>query len=179
MAPAKDSDKNIWEAIAEDNIKLVMSQIEAKQFEATSQDENGYTPIMAAVSYGRTEMLEYLLTSLPDDESRKKAVLMRDVEEDTAYHHFAMSAGDLDSDKIREQILAVLKRFFPEDIVEMRNAEDQSPFDISLEFDEDGRAWFFKAHNMLMPKIEYVEGETDKHGNLVHETIPEGDEEEE
>lgn len=169
-------EKNIWEAIADGNAALFEKHLN-NGFSAVSKDDNGYTPLMAAVSYGKMDMLNKLIEHLKTDDKRQEAFEMRDEEGDTIYHHFAMSSGDLNSDSDRDAVLNVLKKYFPstEDLLELKNGEDQSPFEVSLEFDEEGRKWFFSAHGIQMPEIK----EVDENGNMVMEAIEEGDESEE
>ncbi len=53
---------NIWTATADNQLELVSQFIESGNFSPNSKDENGYTPMHAAASYNRKEILSYLIS---------------------------------------------------------------------------------------------------------------------
>lgn len=71
---------NIWIAAADNDIETVKSHISSGSFSANSKDPNGYTPIHAAVSYGHTELLKYLINQGGD-------INIQDTEGDSPLHH--------------------------------------------------------------------------------------------
>ena len=66
------------------------------------EDENGYTPVMAAASWGHQELLELLLRLEPS------AVEVRDAEGDTALHHVAQ-ATELEEEQVRPVLTLLLE----------------------------------------------------------------------
>lgn len=53
---------NIWIAAADNDIEYVQKAISSGSNTANDKDNNGYTPIHAAVSYGHIELLRYLIS---------------------------------------------------------------------------------------------------------------------
>lgn len=53
---------NIWIAASDNDIDYVKSVIESGQHSPNDKDNNGYTPIHAAASYGHIELLKYLIS---------------------------------------------------------------------------------------------------------------------
>lgn len=72
---------NIWTAASDGDIKTVESLILSGNFTANSKDENGYTPIHAAVSYNHLDLLDLLITKYDGD------INIQDSEGDTPLHH--------------------------------------------------------------------------------------------
>lgn len=52
---------NLWELCSDGKLKEVKKLLETGEFHPLSKDENGYTPVHAAVSYAHIALLEYLL----------------------------------------------------------------------------------------------------------------------
>lgn len=73
------SKNNIWVAAADNEVQIVKDLIESGKFTPNSKDDNGYTPIHAAVSYGHLELIEFLL--------KTGDVNIKDSEGDTPLHH--------------------------------------------------------------------------------------------
>ncbi|CAE7823201.1 unnamed protein product, partial [Symbiodinium sp. CCMP2456] len=63
-------------------------------FSPGSQDENGYTPVMAAASWGHVDLLRILL------QRDASAVNVADSDGDTPLHHVAQ-AIELEADQVR------------------------------------------------------------------------------
>ncbi|KAJ1962477.1 hypothetical protein IWQ62_003515 [Dispira parvispora] len=61
MAP-----KNIWIAASEGNLQRVMELIETDHVSVNAQDENGYSPLHAAISYNYYDLADYLLKNGAD-----------------------------------------------------------------------------------------------------------------
>ncbi len=53
---------NIWTAAADGKLEIVSHLIESGNFSPNIKDENGYTPMHAATSYNRKEVLSYLIS---------------------------------------------------------------------------------------------------------------------
>lgn len=71
---------NIWVAASDGDLQTVKSLIESGHFTPNSKDPNGYTPIHAAVSYGHTDLLKYLVEKGGD-------INIQDTEGDSPLHH--------------------------------------------------------------------------------------------
>eukprot|EP00123_Amoebidium_parasiticum_P009082 comp19223_c0_seq1/m.21984 comp19223_c0_seq1/g.21984 ORF comp19223_c0_seq1/g.21984 comp19223_c0_seq1/m.21984 type:complete len:170 (-) comp19223_c0_seq1:676-1185(-) len=56
-----EEEDNIWVAASDGKIDLVKQLIESGKHDVNAKDENGYTPIHAAVSWGHEALLHYLL----------------------------------------------------------------------------------------------------------------------
>ncbi|KAJ1658332.1 hypothetical protein IWQ61_002408 [Dispira simplex] len=56
MAP-----KNIWITASEGNLQRVTELIETDHVSVNAQDENGYSPLHAAISYNHYDLADYLL----------------------------------------------------------------------------------------------------------------------
>ncbi|ORX68591.1 ankyrin, partial [Linderina pennispora] len=52
---------NIWIAVSDDDIERVKQLVEADKTQVNAQDPNGYSPLHAAASWKRLELLKYLL----------------------------------------------------------------------------------------------------------------------
>lgn len=53
---------NIWIASADNDLEYVKKSISSGTHTANDKDNNGYTPIHAAVSYGHLDLLRYLVS---------------------------------------------------------------------------------------------------------------------
>ncbi|KAI8325551.1 ankyrin [Martensiomyces pterosporus] len=72
-------EKNIWIAVSDDDIDRVKSIISADKTQANAQDENGYSPLHAASSWKRLDIMKYLLENGAD-------VNIKDADGDTPLH---------------------------------------------------------------------------------------------
>eukprot|EP00435_Cladocopium_sp_Y103_P013683 s1080_g3.t1 len=77
--------ENLWTAASDGDVARVDSLMALEGFTPSSQDENGYTPVMAAASWGHVQMLSLLLQRQPS------SVLVADADGDTALHHVAQA----------------------------------------------------------------------------------------
>lgn len=77
MAAFGDADaENIWVAASDGDLARVSHLVEKEGCPVNAQDESGYSPIHAAVSYGQHQLLIYLLSKGAD-------VHLRDADGDT------------------------------------------------------------------------------------------------
>lgn len=53
---------NIWIAASDNDVDYVKTVIESGQHTPNDKDNNGYTPIHAAASYGHIDLLRYLIS---------------------------------------------------------------------------------------------------------------------
>eukprot|EP00933_Yihiella_yeosuensis_P029908 TRINITY_DN23557_c0_g1_i1.p1 TRINITY_DN23557_c0_g1~~TRINITY_DN23557_c0_g1_i1.p1 ORF type:complete len:170 (-),score=36.88 TRINITY_DN23557_c0_g1_i1:461-970(-) len=117
---------NIWTAAGDGNIERVEELMRTEGLSPTSADENGYTPIHAAASWGHLELLDKLLAR------DSGAVNVRDSDGDTALHHLAVS--ELSSRDLK-QVMEVLIRHGADPSI--RNKEDQTCLDSAALADDD------------------------------------------
>ena len=78
MGVQVDSEMNIWTAASDGNIELVKEWLE--KIPVDSQDEQGYSCLHAAASYGHLDLLQLLV------EKYKADLQLKDIEGDTALH---------------------------------------------------------------------------------------------
>lgn len=71
---------NIWVAAADNQVKIVESHLDTKEFTPNSKDPNGYTPMHAAASYGHIGLLKLLVRRGGD-------INIQDNEGDAPLHH--------------------------------------------------------------------------------------------
>lgn len=83
--------ENIWSASSDGDIARVEELMAVEGLTPTSADENGYTPVHAAASWGRLELLRLLLAK------DVTAANVRDSDGDTPLHHVA-GASELGGD---------------------------------------------------------------------------------
>lgn len=108
---------NIWVAAADNQVKIVESYLDGKDFTPNSKDPNGYTPIHAAASYGHIGLLKLLI-------SRGGDINIQDNEGDAPLHH----VEDLKTAKLMvEELKADWK---------IKNNEGQIPAEYIEEDDE-------------------------------------------
>ncbi|VEU24296.1 DEKNAAC105606 [Brettanomyces naardenensis] len=74
------STTNIWIATAENREDAVKALIASHEYTPNSRDQNGYTPMHAAASYGYVDLLRYLV-------SQGGNVNVQDNDGDTPLHH--------------------------------------------------------------------------------------------
>jgi hypothetical protein len=60
------SEMNIWIAASNGDLARVQEYLAADPSAANAQDEFGYTPLLAAVTYGHQELIQFLLDSGAD-----------------------------------------------------------------------------------------------------------------
>jgi ankyrin repeat protein len=109
---------NIWVAAADNQYDIVQQYISSGQFTANSKDENGYTPIHAAVSYGHLELLQFLIDNGGD-------INVQDNEGDTPLHH----VEDLTTAKyLVEKLAADYKRKNNDNMTPGQYIEDDGEF---------------------------------------------------
>mmetsp|Transcript_9731 Transcript_9731/g.12153 ORF Transcript_9731/g.12153 Transcript_9731/m.12153 type:complete len:211 (-) Transcript_9731:213-845(-) len=82
---SSEGEKNIFVLAGEGNVAAVRSLLESQNkngqdINVNCQDENGYSPLMAAASYGMVDMINYLLSKGAD-------VNLVDVDGDSSLHH--------------------------------------------------------------------------------------------
>ncbi|KAG5363506.1 Ankyrin repeat-containing protein [Yarrowia sp. B02] len=108
---------NIWVAASDGQLEVVKNFIENDGLSPNAKDENGYTPVHAAASYGHMDLLRYLIDQGGD-------INVADEDGDTALH----TVEELD----------VAKRLVDEFKADFRakNAEGQTPFEKLQEEDE-------------------------------------------
>ncbi|CDO52659.1 hypothetical protein DV451_004438 [Geotrichum candidum] len=110
---------NIWIAASDNDIDYVKSVIESGQHSPNDKDNNGYTPIHAAASYGHIELLKYLI-------SKGGNINVTDEDGDTPLH----SVEDAD-------VARILVEEFKADW-KLKNSEGQTPLQkFEEEEDED------------------------------------------
>eukprot|EP00158_Paraphelidium_tribonemae_P008969 Partr_v1_DN28738_c2_g1_i1_m62145 putative ankyrin repeat protein len=61
-----EEEDNIWIAASDGNLEVVRHHIEANGQDINAQDEFGYTPLLAAVSYNHRELVAWLLANSAD-----------------------------------------------------------------------------------------------------------------
>lgn len=108
---------NIWVAASDGQLDEVKKFIETDGLSPNAKDENGYTPVHAAASYGHMDLLRYLIDKGGD-------INVTDEDGDTALH----TVEELDvAKKLVEEFKADFKA---------KNAEGQTPFEKLQEEDE-------------------------------------------
>ncbi|CAJ1368629.1 unnamed protein product [Effrenium voratum] len=120
--------ENLWTAASDGDIARVEELITLDGFAPSSQDENGYTPVMAAASWGHAQLLSQLLAREP------LSVHVADSDGDTALHHVAQ-ATELEAEHIQPvlQLLLAAKAD-----VALRNAEGKTCIDCCATMPEEG-----------------------------------------
>lgn len=101
-APAKGKaspGENIWTACSDGDIARAEELMDLEGFTPVSADENGYTPIHAAASWGRVELLKLLFARLGANTATGANI--QDTDGDTPLHHLA-NADELEPDVLRE-----------------------------------------------------------------------------
>ncbi|KAG5362176.1 Ankyrin repeat-containing protein [Yarrowia sp. C11] len=108
---------NIWVAASDGQLEAVKNLIENEGISPNAKDENGYTPVHAAASYGHLDLLRYLIDKGGD-------INVTDEDGDTALH----TVEELEvAKKLVEEFKADFKA---------KNSEGQTPFEKLQEEDE-------------------------------------------
>merc|ERR1719387_266691 len=76
---------NIWVAASDGDAERVQHLMATEALRPASPDPNGYTPVMAAASWGHVELLRDLLAKDPSSAN------VQDTDGDTPLHHVAFS----------------------------------------------------------------------------------------
>eukprot|EP01041_Mallomonas_annulata_P009579 gene9579-19905_t len=76
---APEGPENIWVASSDGDIKRVQELLVTGEATVNQQDDNGYSPIHAAVSYGHIQLIQILLTAGANPN-------LRDLDGDTPLH---------------------------------------------------------------------------------------------
>merc|ERR1712046_440860 len=102
-APARQAGpgENIWTAASDGDMARVDELMECEGLTPTSPDEHGYTPVHAAASWGRVELLQLLLQRDPASAN------VTDVDGDTPLHHVA-GASELEAEDLRAVVELLL-----------------------------------------------------------------------
>lgn len=108
---------NIWVAASDGQLDEVKKFIETDGLSPNAKDENGYTPVHAAASYGHMDLLRYLIDKGGD-------INVTDEDGDTALH----TVEELD---VAKQLVEEFKADF-----KAKNSEGQTPFEKLQEEDE-------------------------------------------
>ena len=114
--------KNIWTAASDGEAARVFELIDSGECTPISPDENGYTPIHAAASWGHAELLRDLLDRCPE------GINVADSDGDTALHHVA-GAEEL-GDRVDAILQLLLQRSGD---LAIKNAEGKTPLDVAQE----------------------------------------------
>eukprot|EP00930_Biecheleria_cincta_P044846 TRINITY_DN30898_c0_g1_i1.p1 TRINITY_DN30898_c0_g1~~TRINITY_DN30898_c0_g1_i1.p1 ORF type:complete len:242 (+),score=62.05 TRINITY_DN30898_c0_g1_i1:64-726(+) len=99
--PRAGPGENLWTAASDGDVARVDELMALEGFTPSSQDENGYTPVMAAASWGHAELLKILL------ERDAGAVNVADTDGDTPLHHVAQ-AEELEEEQVRSVLQLLL-----------------------------------------------------------------------
>ncbi|OQR86441.1 hypothetical protein ACHHYP_10547 [Achlya hypogyna] len=110
------ADKNIWVSASDGDIEAVKNYLEAG-VSVDAQDENGYTPLQAAVSYNQVELVSFLLT-------KGATVSLGDNDDETPLHF-------CESIEVAEILLAAGAN------LNAKNAEGRTPLDAALDEEND------------------------------------------
>ena len=94
--------ENIWTAASDGDVARVDALMALEGFTPSSQDKNGYTPVMAAASWGHVDLLSLLLKRQPE------SVSLGDADGDTALHHVAQ-ATELEAEQVRPVVQLLLE----------------------------------------------------------------------
>mmetsp|Transcript_95114 Transcript_95114/g.188423 ORF Transcript_95114/g.188423 Transcript_95114/m.188423 type:complete len:223 (+) Transcript_95114:51-719(+) len=89
--------ENIWTAAADGDFARVEELMQVEGWRPGSADENGFTPVHAAASWARMDVLQMLLSV---DGSATNA---KDTDGDTPLHHVA-NATELEEDQVRDVV---------------------------------------------------------------------------
>lgn len=142
--PGTSSDpKNLWVSAGDGDQEAVERLIKEQGLTPRSPDENGYTPVMAATSWGHTDLLRWLL------ELDKDAVNVGDSDGDQPMHHLA-DATDLAQTDLLEPVLKLLLEAGANPLAP--NEEGKTPVDTAKESDPQNLE-FIKMLMSLRPDL--------------------------
>lgn len=108
---------NIWVAASDGQLDVVKNFIENDKLSPNAKDDNGYTPVHAAASYGHMDLLKYLIDQGGD-------INITDEDGDTALH----TVEELD---VAKSLVEDFKADY-----KIKNSEGQTPFEKIQEEDE-------------------------------------------
>lgn len=140
--PEASGDKNIWVAASDGDQAAVQALIKNHGFSPRDGDENGYTPVMAAASWGHLDLLKYLL------ELDRDAVNQGDSDGDQPLHHLA-DATDLPPEALPAVLQALLEAGAQPGAT---NDEGKTPVDTAKESDPPNLE-FLRALMTLRPDL--------------------------
>ncbi|VEU40727.1 unnamed protein product [Pseudo-nitzschia multistriata] len=131
----------IFSAASEGNLALLQSSMTQLNFAVTAADENGYTLLHAASSYGQLGVLQYILSNLDRNNPTLTAFINAgDNDGDTALHYagnadaarMLVEDGRTDTHKVNSQGKTALQAK-TEELEEMKQDEDIEDDDEDLE----------------------------------------------
>ncbi|RDW22954.1 ankyrin repeat-containing domain protein [Yarrowia lipolytica] len=108
---------NIWVAASDGQLDVVKNFIENDGLSPNAKDENGYTPVHAAASYGHMDLLRYLIDKGGD-------INVTDEDGDTALH-------TVEELEVAKNLVEEFKADF-----KAKNSDGQTPFEKLQEEDE-------------------------------------------
>lgn len=108
---------NIWVAASDGQLEDVKKMIEVDGLSPNAKDENGYTPVHAAASYGHMDLLRYLIGKGGD-------INVTDEDGDSALH-------TVEELEVAKQLVEEFKADY-----KLKNTEGQTPFEKLQEEDE-------------------------------------------
>ncbi|GAB9462774.1 Ankyrin repeat-containing protein [Globisporangium polare] len=129
---------NIWMAASDGDLEAVKTFL-AEGGDVNAKDENGYTPLQAAVSYSHAELVVFLLQN-------GATVMLGDNENDTALHV---------CEKV--EIAKILLAHGAE--LNARNAEGRTPYDAAIEDEHEELVSMYEA--LGAEKSDLAEGDED------------------
>ena len=141
---------NIWVASSDGNLDHVKQKIEQEGTEVDAQDENGYTPLQASISYSHRPLFDYLISHGADP-------LLADMTGSNIVHYCD------DPEMFRYVFVESphsIARHYLETLVMMRSSDDQLlPIEYHL---QDGNLEMVQVLREFMP-AEYLRSEAFVH----------------
>ncbi|ETV76016.1 hypothetical protein H257_09964 [Aphanomyces astaci] len=123
---------NIWVAASDGNIDAVTAYLQGGA-SVNAQDENGYTPLQAAVSYNHTELVQYLLAG-------GASATLSDFDSETPLHF-------CESVEIAQILLARGAD------INAKNADLRTPLDSALDDENEELVAFYEANGAVSSGI--------------------------
>eukprot|EP00931_Biecheleriopsis_adriatica_P106108 TRINITY_DN80621_c0_g1_i1.p1 TRINITY_DN80621_c0_g1~~TRINITY_DN80621_c0_g1_i1.p1 ORF type:complete len:213 (-),score=65.10 TRINITY_DN80621_c0_g1_i1:86-724(-) len=135
--------ENLWTAASDGDIARVDELLALEGFTPSSKDENGYTPVMAAASWGHVDLLRLLL------QRDSAAANVGDEDGDAPLHHVAQ-ATELEVEQLRPVIEVLLSsRADPN----LKNSEGKTCLDCCAQGALDGEEEEEPVLNMNFIKV--------------------------